>query len=80
MLAGRLHAGEKLTLQGADAYDAAVHCASVSAARRIKQQQQNPQTALPQSMHTINVHRHYDATQPIPARVPAPVACGCLLS
>jgi hypothetical protein len=30
-------AGSLLTLQGAGAYDAAVHCASVSAARRITQ-------------------------------------------
>ena len=30
--------GSLLTLQGAGAYDAAVHCASVSAARRILQQ------------------------------------------
>lgn len=32
-------AGSLLTLQGAGAYDAAVHCASVSAARRIMQHQ-----------------------------------------
>ena len=32
-------AGSLLTLQGAGAYDAAVHCASVSAARRLLQQQ-----------------------------------------
>lgn len=32
--------GALLTLQGAGAYDAAVHCASVSAARRLLQQQQ----------------------------------------
>ena len=32
------HVGPLLTLQGAGAYDAAVHCASVSAARRILQQ------------------------------------------
>ena len=31
-------AGSLLTLQGAGAYDAAVHCASVSAARRMLQQ------------------------------------------
>lgn len=30
-----MHQGSLLTLQGAGAYDAAVHCASVSAARRI---------------------------------------------
>lgn len=30
-----VHQGSLLTLQGAGAYDAAVHCASVSAARRI---------------------------------------------
>ncbi len=29
-----MHAGSLLTLQGAGAYDAAVHCAAVSAARR----------------------------------------------
>lgn len=33
-------ASSLLTLQGAGAYDAAVHCASVSAARRLLQQQQ----------------------------------------
>jgi len=33
-----VRAGSLLTLQGAGAYDAAVHCASVSAARRILQQ------------------------------------------
>ena len=33
-----VRAGSLLTLQGAGAYDAAVHCASVSAARRIMQQ------------------------------------------
>ena len=32
-------ASSLLTLQGAGAYDAAVHCASVSAARRLLQQQ-----------------------------------------
>lgn len=69
---GLIHAGSLLTLQGAGAYDAAVHCASVSAARRILQQQQNPDTALPQSMHSIQGQRHYDATQPIPVQVPPP--------
>ena len=72
VLAGLIHAGSLLTLQGAGAYDAAVHCASVSAARRILQQQQNPDTALPQSMHSIQGQRHYDATQPIPVQVPPP--------
>ena len=72
ILAGLIHAGSLLTLQGAGAYDAAVHCASVSAARRILQQQQNPDTALPQSMHSIQGQRHYDATQPIPVQVPPP--------
>ena len=71
--AGLIHAGSLLTLQGAGAYDAAVHCASVSAARRILQQQQNPDSALPQSMHSIQGQRHYDATQPIPVQVPHPV-------
>lgn len=33
-----VHQGSLLTLQGAGAYDAAVHCASVSAARRILSQ------------------------------------------
>lgn len=70
--AGLIHAGSLLTLQGAGAYDAAVHCASVSAARRILQQQQNPDGALPQSMHSIQGQRHYDATQPIPVQVPPP--------
>ena len=69
---GLIHAGSLLTLQGAGAYDAAVHCASVSAARRILQQQQNPDGTLPQSMHSIQGQRHYDATQPIPVQVPAP--------
>ncbi|KAA6426268.1 MAG: zygote specific ZYS1 [Trebouxia sp. A1-2] len=67
-----IHAGSLLTLQGAGAYDAAVHCASVSAARRILQQQQNPDGTLPQSMHSIQGQRHYDATQPIPVQVPPP--------
>lgn len=70
--AGLIHAGSLLTLQGAGAYDAAVHCASVSAARRILQQQQNPDGTLPQSMHSIQGQRHYDATQPIPVQVPPP--------
>lgn len=74
--AGLIHAGSLLTLQGAGAYDAAVHCASVSAARRILQQQQNPDSALPQSMHSIQGQRHYDATQPIPVQVPPPVVLG----
>ncbi|KAK9838039.1 hypothetical protein WJX74_010289 [Apatococcus lobatus] len=34
--------GSLLTLQGAGAYDAAVHCASVSAARRMEQQRYSP--------------------------------------
>ncbi len=34
--------GSLLTLQGAGAYDAAVHCASVSAARRMEQQRHSP--------------------------------------
>lgn len=34
VVAGLTHIGSLLTLQGAGAYDAAVHCASVSAARR----------------------------------------------
>lgn len=71
-VAGLIHAGSLLTLQGAGAYDAAVHCASVSAARRILQQQQNPDGTLPQSMHSIQGQRHYDATQPIPVQVPPP--------
>ncbi|KAK9804179.1 hypothetical protein WJX73_009336 [Symbiochloris irregularis] len=37
------HVGPLLTLQGAGAYDAAVHCASVSAARRILQSAGSPE-------------------------------------
>ena len=39
-------ASSLLTLQGAGAYDAAVHCASVSAARRLVQQQQSGQVEV----------------------------------
>ena len=38
VVAPLVHQGSLLTLQGAGAYDAAVHCASVSAARRILSQ------------------------------------------
>ena len=40
-----MDAASLLTLQGAGAYDAAVHCASVSAAKRL-QQHQGPATSI----------------------------------
>ncbi len=55
---GLVHVGALLTLQGPGAYDAAVHCASVSAARRIQQQRdQPPGVPLPSTMHSVQSYR-----------------------
>ena len=69
LLAGLVHAGSLLTLQGPGAYDAAVHCASVSAARKLQQQLLQPGAPLAYTAHAVQAHRHYDATRPIPVQV-----------
>lgn len=56
-----IHQGSLLTLQGAGAYDAAVHCASVSAARRIltSQRVDTPTLAAGQPMRPFDPHAPY---------------------
>jgi hypothetical protein len=56
-----MHQGSLLTLQGAGAYDAAVHCASVSAARRIlsSQRGETPTHVAGHPMRPFDPHAPY---------------------
>ncbi len=57
-----MHQNSLLTLQGAGAYDAAVHCASVSAARRIQSHRGDTPTQAGSSL------RPFDAQHPFTPR------------
>lgn len=52
--ASLMHQNSLLTLQGAGAYDAAVHCASVSAARRILSNRGDTPTQAGSSMRPFD--------------------------
>ena len=57
-----MHQNSLLTLQGAGAYDAAVHCASVSAARRIQSHRGDTPT------HAGSSNRAFDSQHPFTPR------------
>ena len=69
-----MHQNSLLTLQGAGAYDAAVHCASVSAARRIQSHRGDTPTQAGSSL------RPFDAQHPFTPRAvsacPSHAVCG----
>ena len=54
-----MHQNSLLTLQGAGAYDAAVHCASVSAARRIQSHRGDTPTQAGSSMRPFDAQHPY---------------------
>ena len=54
-----MHQNSLLTLQGAGAYDAAVHCASVSAARRIQSHRGDTPTQAGSSLRPFDSQHPY---------------------